>query len=269
VGLRGNSKLIRLPYICANRVFCARRTESNEQVATTYGSFVIILHLELCAGPHIWELATHLQLHSEARGRRMQSSSTVKLGAILGRTSTEEPGADRQSAVGAPMLTNSACFSKMGCMGAREHGQGCGPVVKQRPTTLSSTDLRRRLHVLVGLIRRLRQRRLLGVGLIRRLKRRWLLAVGFIWRLRQRWPLGALCIGCCSWIGQRWFERFTCLGSRMVEHNMAPGKWIRGRRAATIRYVVERHNLRPSSLPYLLQMVRLAEAGAMVKIARF
>jgi hypothetical protein len=110
-----------------------------------------------------------------------------------------------------------------------------------------------RLHSLVRLVRRLRQRRLLGVGLIWRLRQRWLLGVGLIWRLRRRWLfgvgliwrlrrrrlfgvrliwrlrqrrfLGALCIRRCSWIGQRRFGRFVSVCSRVADHDMAPGKW--------------------------------------------
>ena len=72
-----------------------------------------------------------------------------------------------------------------------------------------------RLHALVRLIRRLRQR--------------WLLGVRPIWRLRQRWLLGALRVRRCSWIGQWRFERFVCVGSGVVDHDMAPGNGSRGK----------------------------------------
>jgi hypothetical protein len=72
----------------------------------------------------------------------------------------------------------------------------------------------RGLHAPVRLIGRRRQRRLLGVRLIG--------------RLRERWLLGTLRVRRCSWIRQRRFERFFCVGGRVVGHDMAPGKWIEG-----------------------------------------
>jgi hypothetical protein len=71
---------------------------------------------------------------------------------------------------------------------------------------LSRSDL----HALVRLIWRLRQRWLLGIRVIR--------------RLRQRWLLGALRVRRCPGIGQRRLERFVLFGSRVLDHDMAPGK---------------------------------------------
>src|SRR5438132_3145334 len=80
----------------------------------------------------------------------------------------------------------------------------------------------------IRLIRKLRQRWLLGVRLIRRPRQRWLLGVRLIRRLRQRWLLGTLRVRRCSWIGQRRFDRFVYVGSRVVENDMGSRGMGRG-----------------------------------------
>jgi len=133
----------------------------------------------------------------------------------------------------------------------------------------SSPRFAQRLHALVRLIRRPRQRWLPGIRLIGRFPRcRWLLGVRLIWRLRQRWLLGALRVRCCSWIGQRRFERFVCLGSRSVEHMCLPGI-DRGERAAIIRCLVARHNFQPRFLNLLQRWCALWRMARCSKLLGF
>jgi len=57
--------------------------------------------------------------------------------------------------------------------------------------------------------------RLFGVRLIR-----------LICRLRQWWLSGALRVGQCSCVGWRWFGGFVCVRGQLVDHGIAPERWV-------------------------------------------
>jgi len=60
--------------------------------------------------------------------------------------------------------------------------------------------------------------RLFGVRLIR-----------LICRLRQWWLSGALRVGQCSCVGWRWFGGFVCVRGQLVDHGIAPERWVQRR----------------------------------------
>ena len=68
-------------------------------------------------------------------------------------------------------------------------------------------------------------------------------------------------------MGQRWFRGFVRVGGQLVGHDIPPGKWIEGWRAAIIGYAARTASSR-DPVPYS-QMVRFLEDSVMVKIARF
>lgn len=96
-----------------------------------------------------------------------------------------------------------------------------------------------------------------------------LLRVRLIWRLRQRGLPGALRVRRCSWIGQRRFERFVCVGSRVLDHDMTPGKWVEGAEAAITAMPSLAATTYSHDLILSIEMVRLADVAAMFKIAQF